>query len=157
MAKPSGSHLVWLNTHPSLASRVWADWPSALPLRPSVSFFTTGTPVPSICTYKIGTGWPTTMGEIQLNGALDLPMVALRNVAADGLGGALHCLGGHLQTGQDLHLVAAMLEGPFLTDESLHAADSWGELCTLDIQFDIGRELADVTVRAQIVGPRHVH
>jgi hypothetical protein len=27
----------------------------------------------------------------------------------------------------------------------------------LDIQFDIGRELADVTVRAQVVGPRYVY
>ena len=34
----------------SLASRVWDGWPSVLPFRPSVSFFTTGTPVPSIST-----------------------------------------------------------------------------------------------------------
>jgi len=33
-----------------LDSRVWAGAPSCLPLRPSVSFFTTGTPVPSMST-----------------------------------------------------------------------------------------------------------
>src|SRR5215831_14906228 len=45
------------------ASRVCAGWPSAFPLRPSVSFFTTGMPVPSICTYRIGIGSPTMMGR----------------------------------------------------------------------------------------------
>lgn len=40
--------VVWVNTHPSLTSRVCAGWPSTLPARPSVSVFTTGTPVPSI-------------------------------------------------------------------------------------------------------------
>jgi hypothetical protein len=50
-----------VNTQPSLVSRVCAGWPSALPLRPSVSLFTTGRPVPSICTYRIGS--PTMMGR----------------------------------------------------------------------------------------------
>jgi hypothetical protein len=33
---------------------VWGGKPSGLPLRPAVSFLTTGTPVPSICTYRMG-------------------------------------------------------------------------------------------------------
>jgi hypothetical protein len=37
-------------TQPNLASRVCADRPSIFPLQPAVSFFTTGTPVPSIWT-----------------------------------------------------------------------------------------------------------
>jgi hypothetical protein len=39
----------------------------------------------------------------------------------------------------------------------MHAADPGGGFRILDIQFDIGWELADVTVRAQVVGPRYVH
>ena len=44
------AEVVWVNTQPSLTSRVCAAWPSALPVRPSVSFLTTGMPVPSIST-----------------------------------------------------------------------------------------------------------
>jgi hypothetical protein len=55
--------VVWMNTHPNLASRVCAGCPSLLPCRPPVSFFTTGIQVPSTCTYKIGTGWPSTIGR----------------------------------------------------------------------------------------------
>jgi hypothetical protein len=41
-------HPVGVNTHPNLISRVFA-WPSSsLPRRPSVSFFPTGTPGPSV-------------------------------------------------------------------------------------------------------------
>jgi hypothetical protein len=37
--------------------------PSVLPCRPIVSFLTTDTPVPSICTYRIGTSSPITTAE----------------------------------------------------------------------------------------------
>src|SRR5260370_9132314 len=58
MGKPSLSHVVWVKTHPNLTSRVWDGWPSVLPCRPTVSFFTTGISVPSICTYRIETASP---------------------------------------------------------------------------------------------------
>ena len=57
------SHFAWVNTHPNLASRGWAGCPSVLPGRPRVSFLTTGTAVPSICTYRIGIGSPTITGR----------------------------------------------------------------------------------------------
>ena len=91
--KPSLSQAVCVNTHPSLTSRVWAGWPSVLPLRPSVSFFTTGTPVPSICTYRMGIGLTDHDRQIQLDGALDLSLLARGDIGADGLRRALHRFG----------------------------------------------------------------
>jgi hypothetical protein len=46
-----------------------------------------------------------------------------------------------------------MLERSILAHDSLHAPHSRREAGVLDIQFDIGGELAGVTVRAQVVGP----
>ena len=48
-----------------------------------------------------------------------------------------------------------MIERRLLTDERLHAANAGRELRVLDIQFDIGGELALLAVRTQIVGPRY--
>ena len=48
--RPWSSTLVCVNTQPSLHSRVRAGWPGVLPVRPSVSVFTTNTCVPSIWT-----------------------------------------------------------------------------------------------------------
>ena len=95
--------------------------------------------------------------QIQLHGALNLPLLALSDVASDGLRGALHRLGGHLQAGQDFHLLAAMIEGGLLTHDRLHAAHPRRELRVFDVQFDIGGELAGMTVRAQVVGARYFH
>src|SRR5712691_4847140 len=102
MGNPSWSQVVWVNTHPNLTSRVWAGWPSVLPFRPTVSFFTTGTPVPSIYTYKMGIGSPTTILQIQLHGALNLPLLALGDMDPDGFRRRCPCFGRHLQTGQQL-------------------------------------------------------
>ena len=67
---------------------------------------------------------------------------------SDGLRRAFHRFGGYFQIGQELHLLAAVIEGSLLAHQSLHATHSGGSFRVLDIQFDIGRELADVTVRA---------
>ena len=50
-----------------------------------------------------------------------------------------------------------MLERSLLTDHSQHAAHSGRILRVFDVQFDIGRKLAAVTVRAQVVGARYFH
>src|SRR5438128_5983321 len=82
MAWPSSSQVVCVNTHPSLASRVWAGCPSVLPCRPTVSFFTTGTPVPSTCTrlraFRIQNGnrFSHDDRQVQLHGSLDLYLLA---------------------------------------------------------------------------------
>src|SRR5271157_3384712 len=86
MAKPFLSHVVWVNTQPSLTSRVWAGWPSVLPLRPSVSFFACG------------------------------------DVGANCFRRTLHRLGCHLQTSQNLHLLASVIEGSLQAHYGLHAA-----------------------------------
>src|SRR6266481_304348 len=103
MAKPSWSQPVWVNTHPNLTSRVWAGWPSVLPFRPTVSFLTTGTPVPSICTrlraFRIqDRNWLSDDDrQIQLHGSLDLLLLTRGDILSDGFRGPLHGLGGHLQ------------------------------------------------------------
>jgi hypothetical protein len=95
--------------------------------------------------------------QVQLDGSLDLLLLALRDIATDSLCCALHRFGGHFQAGQDLHLCAAMIEGGLLTNQSLHAAYARRELRALNIQFEIGWELAGMTMRAQIVGTRNLH
>src|ERR1039457_6836137 len=155
MGKPFPSHFVCVNTHPSLTSRVWAGCPSFLPGRPIVSFFTTGIPVPSICTYRIGTGSPTTIGRSNCTARWISSRSRPAMSSPIGFGRPLHGFRGHLQTGEQLHLLAAMIEGSFLAHDCLHAAHSRRKLRVFDVQFDVGGELASATVCAQVVGTRH--
>jgi hypothetical protein len=39
----------------------------------------------------------------------------------------------------------------------LHPANPGRKLCVLDVQFDIHRKLAEVTLGAQVVGARNAH
>lgn len=78
--------------------------------RPTDSFFTTGTPVPSICTYKIRIGSPTTAGRSNCTARRNLRLLALSDISANGFCRALHRFGSHLQAGQAFHLLAAMPE-----------------------------------------------
>ena len=143
-----------MNTHPSLTSRVWAGWPSVLPLRPSVSFFTTGTPVPSICTYRIGNRLADDHGQVQLDGLRNLALLARGDVGANRLRRTLHRFGGHFQSGQNLHLLAARDRRALLAHHRLHAAHAGRTVPVLHVQFSVGGELAVVTVRTKIPGTR---
>src|SRR5438132_1778565 len=96
-------------------------------------------------------------GQIQLQGFLDLSLLALGDIASDGLGDTLHGFGGHLQTGQELHLLATMIERSLLAHQSVHAAHPGRKLRIFDVQFDIHRKLAEVTLGAQVVGASHAH
>src|SRR6266540_4331890 len=87
-------------------------------------------------------------GQIQLDSSLNLLLFSACDIAADPLRRALHRFGGYLQTGQNLHLLAAVIEGCSLTHQRVHAAHSWGKLGILNVHFDIGWELARMTVRA---------
>ena len=78
-------------------------------------------------------------------------MFALSDIGSDGLRCALHRFGGHLQAGQNFHLLAAVIEGRLLAHQGVHAAYSGRKLRVLDIQFDIHRKLADAALRAQKV------
>ena len=79
------------------------------------------------------------------------------DVRADGLRRPLHCLGRHLQIGQQFQLLTALIERGLLTDHGQHAAHSRRELRVFDVQFDISRKLAVVTVPAQVVRARYFH
>ena len=96
-------------------------------------------------------------GQIQLDGFADFALLACGDVGANRLRRALHRFGGHLQTGQNLHLLATVIEGSLLAHHRLHAAHPGREVRFLDVQFDVGRELAVMTVRAQIPGTLHSH
>ena len=95
--------------------------------------------------------------QIQLHGSLDLLLLACGDILADRFRRSLHGFGGHLQIGEQFHLLASVIEGGLLADDRLHAAHSRRELRVFDVQFDIGGELAGMAVRAQVVGTRDFH
>jgi len=72
-------------------------------------------------------------------------LLALGDIASDGLGDTLHGFSGHLQTGQELHLLATVIERSLLAHHSMPAAYSGRKLRIFDVQFDIHRKLTDVT------------
>jgi hypothetical protein len=84
-----------------------------------------------------------------------LPPFARGDVRSDALGGALHGFAGHLQIRQRFHLLAPVVEGSLLTYNSQHATHSRRMLLVFYVKFDIGRKLAVVAVRAQIIGTRY--
>ena len=55
-------------------------------------------------------------GQIQLDGLLDLLLFSPCDIASDGLRRALYRFGRHFQAGQNLHLLAAVIEGILLTN-----------------------------------------
>jgi len=69
-----------------------------------------------------GNGLADEDGEIQLQGFLDHGLLALGDIASAGLSDTLHRFGGHLQTGQQLHLLAAVIERSLLPHPGMHAA-----------------------------------
>jgi hypothetical protein len=50
-----------------------------------------------------------------------------------------------------------MIEGSLLAHQSMHAAHPGRKLRIFDVQFDIHRKLANVTLGAQIVGAGNAH
>ena len=50
-----------------------------------------------------------------------------------------------------------MIEACLLTHHSQHAAHAWRELRLLEVQFNVGGELAIMTVRAQVIRARHFY
>jgi hypothetical protein len=89
-----------------------------------------------------------------LDGFVNLPLFLLRDIVPNRLRRALHRFGGHFQSGQDFHLLAAAIEGRSLADHGIHAAHTGREFGFLDVQFDIDWELADMALGAQVVGPQ---
>ena len=83
-----------------------------------------------------------------------LLLFTLRDIFSDSFRRALHRPGGYFQPGQDFHLFAAMIEGSILANQGVHAAHTGRELGVLDVQFHVGRKLASMAVRAQVVWAR---
>jgi len=48
----------------------------------------------------------------------------------------------HLQTGQDFHLLATIIEGCLLAHQSLHAPRAGRKIGLVDVELDIGGELS---------------
>ena len=99
-----------------------------------------------------GNGFARDDRQIQLQGFLDLFLLTLDDIGSDGFCRALHGFGGHLQAGQNLHLLAAAIERGLLAHQGLHAAHPGRKLRIRDVQFDIHRKLADMASGAQVVG-----
>ena len=95
--------------------------------------------------------------EIQLYGALDLLLLALGDVSSEGLRGALHCLRGHVQAGQEFHLLAAVIEGRVGTHSRQHASHAGRQRRALHVPFGIRGKLPFVTVGTQIIRALQFH
>src|SRR5207245_1494028 len=54
-------------------------------------------------------------------------------------------------------LRSTMIERSLLAHQSVHAAHPGRKLRIFDVQFDIHRKLAEVTLGAQVVGASHAH
>ena len=63
-------------------------------------------------------------GQVQLNGFADFALLAGGDVGSDGLRRALHRFGGHLQSGQNLHLLSTAIKRSLLAHYRIHAAYS---------------------------------
>ena len=79
-------------------------------------------------------------------------LLTLDDIVSDGFCRALYRFGRHLQAGQNLHLLAAVIKRDLLAHQGLHAAHPRRKLRILDVQFDIHRKLADVASGAQEIG-----
>jgi hypothetical protein len=88
---------------------------------------------------------------MQLHGAIHFPLLAPSNVFANGFGGALYRFGGDFQTGQQRHLPTSVIKGGLASHGGKHAPHSGREILLVDIQVQVGWELAVVAVWAEVV------
>jgi len=84
------------------------------------------------------------------------PRVA-RCIGSDRFRCPLQGFGRHLQIGEQFHLPAPVIEGRVLAHRRQHPPYAGRRFGVLHIEFEIGRALAAMTVRAQIVGTRYFH
>lgn len=79
--------------------------------------------------------------------AVDLFLLPLRDISANGFRAAFDGLGCDLQSGEQMHLLATVIERRILTHKSLHAPHAGREVCVVDVQFAVGGELAFMAPR----------
>ena len=92
-----------------------------------------------------------------MESAGDLFLFSLDDVFPNGFGGALHRLGGHLQTGQNLHLLLSPWESGLVPEQGQHTAYSRGILGLLHIQLLIDGELAFSALPTEVVRQAQFH
>ena len=63
-------------------------------------------------------------GQIQLQGALNLPLLACGDIGSDGFRRTLHGFGRHIKAGQQFDLPSSVVEWRFCTNQRQHAADT---------------------------------
>jgi len=89
--------------------------------------------------------------QIQLHRPLDLFPLACGDVFAYGFRYPLYGFGGHVQIGEEFHLLASVVKGHLLSHHCLHAAHPGREFGIFDVQFDIGGKLPGMAVLAQVI------
>jgi hypothetical protein len=73
--------------------------------------------------------------QVQLDGFADFALLAGGDVGANRLRCPLHGFGGHLQTGQNLHLLTTAIERHLLSHRCLHAAHPGREVRIAYVSF----------------------
>ena len=91
-------------------------------------------------------------GQVQLHGGVYLTLLFSGDIGPDIFGGSLHRLGGEVESSQQVHLLASIVERRLLADQRQHAPHGGGKIGAGDIQVDVGRKLSPITVIAKIVG-----
>jgi len=84
-------------------------------------------------------------------------LLAGGEIGADGFGLALHRFGGNLQSGQQGQLVTAPLKAGLTACQRHHAADTWGELMPVHVEFAVPRAVPGMALRAGRIGPFQLH
>jgi hypothetical protein len=143
-----------VNTHPNFTSRV--SWLAvSLAFAPQGLFLHYRYAGPVHLHIQNGNWFAHDDRQIQLDGSLNLHLFVRGDTGSYRLRRTFHRLSGYLKIGEQFQLLAAMIEGSLLANDSLHTAHPRRELCVFNVQFDIGGELAGMTVRAQVVGARY--
>ena len=93
-------------------------------------------------------------GQIQLECPIDLLLLAPCDIGAGRFGHALDGFSGEIQAGQQLELLAAMIERSVLPHQCLHPAHTGRELRVHDVEIRVGGELPLVAVGAKKIGTR---
>ena len=91
-------------------------------------------------------------GQVQLQGARNLPLVGCGDIGPDRLGGTFYGFGRHFKAGQQFDLLTSMVEWSLRPHQRQHAADARRQIRFFYIQATIGRALSVMTIQAQIPG-----
>ena len=141
--------MVWVNTQPSLHSRVRARCPSILPVA-SLGFGGHDGDLDAVHQHihfrNVLFG---NHGQDELFGATDFLLVPLGDLRANGLGGAFDGFGGDVQTGEQFHRLAPRSERHLTAHHGFHASHAGRGFQTSDTQFGVSRVLSLGAIGAQ--------